>query len=88
MEVVDRNDENGQEQRAVDAWSIQIVHGRYEEKQVERRYIRTVVLVSNMISAAVLDRTDMKKRTGSHVRRQNMIAANSGSLGYEPLRPV
>jgi hypothetical protein len=85
VEVVDGDDKNRQKQRAVDARSIQIVHGRDEEYQVERRYIRTVVLVSNMISAAAIGRTDMKKRTGSHVRRQNMIATNSGSLGYEAL---
>lgn len=81
VKVVNGDDENGQEQRAVDARSVQIVHGRDEEYQVEGRYIRTVVLVSNMISTAALGRTDMKKRTGSHVRRQNMIATNSGSLG-------
>lgn len=81
VEVVDGDDENGQEQRAVYAWSVEVVHGRDEEYQVEGRHIRTVVMVSNMISTATLGRTDMKKRTGSHVRRQNMIAANSGSLG-------
>ena len=47
MEVVNGDDEYGEEQRAVDTRSVQIVHGRDEEDQVERWYVRAVVLVSN-----------------------------------------
>jgi len=47
VEVVDGDDEYGEEQRAVDTRSVQIVHGRDEEDQVEGWYVRAVVLVSN-----------------------------------------
>jgi len=47
VEVVNGDDEYGEEQRAVDTRSVQIVHGRDEEDQVERWYVRAVVLVSN-----------------------------------------
>lgn len=56
MEIVDGDDEYGEEQRAVDTWSVKIVHGRDEEYQVEGRYVGTVVLVSNMMAAC--DRHD------------------------------
>lgn len=47
VEVVDGNDEHGEEQRAIDTRSVQIVHCRDEEYQVEGWYVRAVVLVSN-----------------------------------------
>ena len=47
VEVVNGDDEYGEEQRAVDTRSVQIVHGRDEEDQVEGWYVRAVVLVSN-----------------------------------------
>ena len=85
MKIVDGDDEYGEKKRAVDAWSVQIVHGRDEQHQVERRYIRSVMLVSKSISALVPDRTNMKKRTGSHVRKQNMTVAEPESLGWGAL---
>ena len=56
VEVVNGDDEYGEEQRAVDTRSVQIVHGRDEEDQVERWYVRAVVLVSN--NDAAHDRQD------------------------------
>jgi len=47
VEVVNGDDEYGEEQRAVDTRSVQIVHGRDEEDEVEGWHVRAVVLVSN-----------------------------------------
>lgn len=47
VEVVDGDDEYGEEERAIDTRSVQIVHGRDEKYQVEGWYVGAVVLVSN-----------------------------------------
>jgi hypothetical protein len=46
MEVEEGDDEDGEEERAVDAWSVEEVGGRDEQDEVDRRSVCSVCNVS------------------------------------------